>query len=364
MFFDHTPEQKEYRQQIRRFVDSNWPIESIAMKPEMRGAIPENLLRQAAQDLGILGIGVPEACGGTGFTLVERAIAVEEFGRALVDGGLLSTCALAIPSIIASSDDEAIEQILPALISGQATATVVLPEQEGDSSVTAVRENEGVFRLDGFARYVMNPDSDNILVFAECEGRLGLFKVKPGHEMRVDALECVDATRRHGGISFVQAEGRMIGAPDSAKENLNTICYAKVLLASEAIGAAERCLELTVEYARTRQQFGVPIGSFQVIKHKCAEMLLLLEPARSAAHYAAWAFNHAPQEIDVVANLAKAECADAFYRIASHAVQIHGGVGITWEHPISWFFRRAVWSREFLGSYVQCNELIGEAIGL
>jgi len=268
---------------------------------------------------------------------------------------------------------------LPGIASGSATATLAYTEANGRWDAGAIeavaRANADGFVLDGAKRFV--PDghtADFLIVAARREGSHGeddvsLFAVRgdaPGVERRV--LPTMDQTRKQADV---QLEGvrvprtALIGAEGCGWSALRkTLDLAAIALAAEQVGGAQRCLDMAVEYAKGRTQFGRPIGSFQAIKHKCADMLLLVESARSASYYAGWAASVNDSEVPVLASLAKAYASDAYFRCAADALQIHGGVGFTWEYDVHLHFKRAKSTETFLGDAAYHRELVAQRIGL
>lgn len=370
MNFEFNSEQEEFKHQIRKFVASTWPVSQIARDSQKWASTATDTWQTMSNDLFLLGMSVPESAGGAGFGYVETGIAFYEFGRSLVGGELFCTNAITLPTLQALAGDSVADSLLSEIVEKQLKATVAIPfsgiEDSSALHITAQDLGNGQFALSGEAAKVLNAaTADIIFVYATFQGALCLFQLSTNTGLRITALDCVDETRPTSDLSLQQVTARMIGKIGDGVAALDSsVNVAKCLFAMEQIGAAEACMELAVEHAKLREQFGGPIGKFQVIKHKCAEMLLALEPARAVAYYGTLAASHSPQELQEVANMAKIEAANALYSIASHAVQIHGGLGITWEHPVSWYFRRAVWAREFLGAETACNQLIGEAIGL
>lgn len=370
MNFAFSSEQEEFQYQIRKFVTSTWSVQQIARDSQKWSRITSETWNTMSGDLCLLGLSVPESGGGAGFSYVEAGIACYEFGRSLVGGEFFSTTAITVPTLLSLAGDSAADALLSKILKNHLKATVAIPfSGQGDSSTQGIAAQDiggKEYLLSGKVSQVINPETaDVILVYARLQESLCLFQLTTDEGVVVTPLDCVDETRPTSDIALERVSARMIGrVGDGTKALIESINVAKCLFAMEQIGAAEACMEMTVEHAKLREQFGGPIGKFQVIKHKCAEMLLALEPARAAAYYGTLAASDRPEELQEVANMVKIEAANALYNIASHAVQIHGGLGITWEHPVSWYFRRSVWAREFLGAESACNKLIGEAIGL
>jgi len=369
MNLSFTSEQEEFQRQLRKFVTSNWSIQEIGHNSERWSSISGEAWNTIGDDLYLLGLSISESNGGAGYGYVETGIAFYEMGRALVGGEFISTTALALPALQALAGNSDSDSIVGKILSGQLKATVALPSFSRNDIVNSMiavsRMGSRHFSLTGVASEVLNAGTaDVILVYADYQDSLCLFELSSDDGIKKSSLNCVDETRSTSSICLEGVAARMIGqVGDGSVALKESLHVARCLLAMELVGAAEACMELSVEYANTREQFGSPIGKFQVIKHKCAEMLLALEPARAAAYYGTLAASEKTEEILAVSNIVKLEAANALYTIASHAVQIHGGLGITWDHPVSWYFRRSVWAREFLGGEPLCGKNIDEVIG-
>jgi alkylation response protein AidB-like acyl-CoA dehydrogenase len=321
--------------------------------------------------LGLQGLAIPEEHGGSGFTYVELIVVLEEMGRSLLCAPYFSTVALAANAILSSGDDAAKKELLPGIASGDAIATLGFTEDngrwdEGGITTAATRAGDG-WTLDGHKMFVLDGHVANLVVVAaRTPAGLSLFAVDgnaPG--LTRTPLATMDQTRKQARLELSGTPARLIGADGGAAPGLSkTLDLAAVALAAEQVGGAQRCLDMSVEYAKQRVQFGRPIGSFQAIKHKCADMLLEVESAKSAAYYAGWAAAEASDELPVVASLAKAYCSDAYFHAAAENIQIHGGIGFTWEHDAHLYFKRAKSSELLLGDPTYHRELLAQRIGL
>jgi alkylation response protein AidB-like acyl-CoA dehydrogenase len=326
---------------------------------------------QMGSQLGLQGLAIPEEYGGSGFTYVELIVVLEEMGRSLLCAPYFSTVALAANAILTSGDDAAKKELLPGIASGDAIATLAFTEDngrwdEGGITTTATRAGDG-WTLDGHKMFVLDGHVANLLVVAaRTPAGLSLFAVDenaPG--LTRTPLATMDQTRKQARLELSGTPARLIGADGGASAGLSkTLDLAAVALAAEQVGGAQQCLDMSVEYAKQRVQFGRPIGSFQAIKHKCADMLLEVESAKSAAYYAGWAAAEASDELPVVASLAKAYCSDAYFHAAAENIQIHGGIGFTWEHDAHLYFKRAKSSELLLGDPTYHRELLAQRIGL
>jgi alkylation response protein AidB-like acyl-CoA dehydrogenase len=339
-----TVEQDELRRSLRKF------LASTASESAVRAVVdsPEGFDRASwlrlGSELGALGLAVAEDLGGAGAGLVEQAIACEEFGRCLLPGPVFGTVGLAIPLLAALGDD----QILPSVISGESTACVALPHGGIEFDHESIRVTESNGLLTGAIAQVVDGDADVVVVAARNTEGFGLFVVDGAER---EKLHTLDQTRRQVRMRFDGVHGKLLAAGADAQRAIErTLCVGAALLAAEQVGGAQTLLEVCVEYASTRWQFGRHIGSFQAIKHRCADMLVLVEHARSAAYHAAGALQTGADDPRLVSSLAKALCSDAFQYVANSAIQIHGGIGFTWEHPAHLYLKRAVTDAALLGS--------------
>ena len=371
MNFAFSEEQEELRSSVRRFLDDKSPISEVRRLMETTDGYDPAVWAQMGTQLGLQGLGIPEEHGGSGFTYVELIVVLEEMGRFLLCAPYFATIALAANAILTSGDDAAKKELLPGIATGDTIATLAFTEDngrwdEGCIATTATRAGDG-WTLDGHKMFVLDGHVANLLVVAaRTPAGLSLFAVEdtaPG--LTRTPLATMDQTRKQARLELAGTPGRLIGADGGASAGLSrTLDLAAVALAAEQVGGAQRCLDMSVEYAKERVQFGRPIGSFQAIKHKCADMLLEVESAKSAAYYAGWAAAESSDELPVVASLAKAYCSDAYFHAAAENIQIHGGIGFTWEHDAHLYFKRAKSSELLLGDPTYHRELLAQRIGL
>ena len=339
-----TLEQEELRDSIRKFLASNSSESTVRILVDTSDGFDRATWLRLGSEIGTFGLSVPEDLEGAGAGLVEQAIACEEFGRSLLPGPVFGTVDLAIPLLSAVGDD----QVLPSVIRGQSTAAVALPHSgmEFDAHSITVAESDGLLR--GELPQVVDGDADLLIVAAKRPEGLGLFLADGADRVRLPTL---DQTRRQARISFDGVPGRLLAAGVDAHHAIErALCVGTALLAAEQVGGAQRLLEMCVEYAGTRSQFGRRIGSFQAIKHMCADMLVLVEHARSAAYHAVGSLQTGTDNPRLVSSMAKATCSQAFLSVANSAIQIHGGIGFTWEHPAHLYLKRAVTDAALLGS--------------
>ena len=368
-------EQRELRDSVRRFLADRAPMSRVRELMETPDGTDRQVWQQAGAQLGLPGIAIPEAYGGAGFTFAEQAIVLEELGAALYGGPYLASAVLAAPALLAASDEAARRELLPGIASGQTVATLAFTEDDGSWDPEAIRlaatRGEGSpdspWMLDGHKSFVLDGHTaDLILVVAAAGPGLSLFAVDPGAaglDRRV--LPTLDQTRKLARLEFDAVPGRLIGAPGEAAGMLaRTLDVAAIALAAEQLGGAQQALDMAVGYAKTRHQFGRPIGSFQAIKHRCADLLLEVESLRSAVQYAAAAVAENSDEIPVVASLVKAYASDVYFHVAAENIQLHGGIGFTWEHDAHLYFKRAKASELFLGDASYHRERLATRIGL
>ena len=270
---------------------------------------------------------------------------------------------------VGNQDDK--ERYLPGIASGETIATVALTDDAGSwdlttTSTTATPTADG-FAVSGVRSYVTDGNVATLLfVPAMTSTGLSLFCVR-GDAAGVtrEALATMDQTRKQSRIVFDDAPATLVGEDGGALAGLETtLQIAAAALAAEQVGGAQRVLSNSVEYAKNRVQFGRPIGSFQAIKHKCADMLLDVESAKSAAYYAAWAAQEDNEELPIASSLAKSFCSEAYFHCAAENIQIHGGIGFTWEHHAHLYFKRAKSSELLLGDPAYHRELLAQRLGI
>ena len=361
MRFSFTDEQREFRAVLRRFLEDKSPATEVRRLMETESGCDPEVWRALSRDLGLTAIHVPESYGGQGFGVVELGIVCEEMGRALLCAPYFASTVLAATSILNAATEDQKRALLPAIAAGEAVATLAFTEENGrwDSAgveTTATLAN-GAFRLDGVKSFVLDGHTaDRIVVLARRPGSegddgLSLFAVEAGAKgLERRPLETADPTRKLARLEFKSVEADLLGAEGAAAAPFSrTLDLAVICLANEMVGGAERLREAALDYSLMRMQFGRAIGSFQVIKHKAADMLVDVELAKSAAYCAAEAADEDDAELPALASLAKASAAEAYMQTAIHAIQIHGGIGFTWENDTHLWFKRAKSSEVFLG---------------
>jgi alkylation response protein AidB-like acyl-CoA dehydrogenase len=306
--------------------------------------------------LGLTAIRIPEAYGGYGFGFGDQCIVLEEMGRALLCAPYFATAVLAAGAVMNAGTEAEKRALLPGIAAGETTATFAWVEDDGcwdaeGTALTATAES-GEIVLNGHKHYVIDGDSaDLIVVLARAPQGLSLFTVDgDAAGLTRHPLKSMDPTRKFARLEFNRAAARPLGvAGGAAAPFARTMVEAAVCLANEMVGGADRLREDALAYSMMRMQFGKPIASFQSMKHKQADMLLEVELAKSAAYYAAASLDEGDDDAVANAHLAKALASDAYVQTAIHAVQIHGGIGFTWDNDTHLWFKRAKGSEVLLG---------------
>ena len=362
MDFAFSPEQEELRRTVRQFLDKTSPETDVRRLMATEHGYDTDTWPRMAEELGLLGLAIPEEYGGAGAGFTEVGIVAQEMGRALFCGPFLGTAVLATAALRESTDDAAQRRWLPAIAAGELIATLALPGTlalQGTQAATDAWEvaarpapTRDGWVLDGTAGFVVDGHlADLVLVPAATREGTSLFAVPGGAPgLARTALAAFDPTRKHARLLFSATPAALIGVAGGAGPALaHVFDLSCVALACEQVGVAERALEAARDYALLRTQFGRPVGSFQAVKHKLANVLLEVEAARSAAWYGLWAADFQRDQLPVVASIAQATCSAAAYLATAENMQVHGGIGYTWEHPAHLYFRRATTSRMWLG---------------
>ena len=358
MTFTLTDEQIEMAAAVADFLEKRSPETEVRRLMGEGGAADPAVWSQLASQLGLAGLIVPEQYGGGGFGFRDFALVAERSGAALLVAPLVSTVAAAA-ALMLSPDGGLKSEFLPGLAAGDLIGTLALAEESGSwdpASVGTVADTQadGQVQLTGSKMYVVDGQYADLFVVSarSPEGIVGLYLVDAhAPTVSVTTLSTLDMTRPQAQVALNAAPARpLAGGAEAGVLTDRALATAATLLAAEQVGGAQRCLDMAVEYAKVRVQFGRPIGSFQAIKHKCADMLLDVESARSAAYYAAGALDGGDENPLVAAALAKAHCSAAYTRVAAENIQIHGGIGFTWEHPAHLYFKRAKTSEILYGA--------------
>lgn len=370
MYFALSPEQSQMQREITRFLDDSCKSRPVRTFLTSDTAY-DSRRRKMAIELGLQGIHIPERYGGSGATYVELALVLEALGASLSCVPYFSTVALAANLLLQSSDESAKIAYLPKIASGDVVATFAFAEDAGRWDLGGVTlgadATQGEWRLNGHKAYVIDGASaDLIFVAARTDSGLAVFAVQGEAAGLVRSpIPTLDQTRKMARLEFHDTAAQLLGDSSGADDWISkTLAMAAIALSAEQVGGARRCLSTAVEYAKSRVQFGRPIGAFQAIKHKCANILLDVEPAQAATYYAAWAVNVPGEDVLLLASLAQAYASDTYMIAASENMQIHGGMGFTSECDAQLFFKRAKSSSLLLGSAAYHRELMAQRMGL
>jgi alkylation response protein AidB-like acyl-CoA dehydrogenase len=371
MNFAFTDEQEELRKTVRAFLDAKSPESAVREQMETEAGYDQAVWRQMGEQMGLQGLSIPEEFGGSGFTFIELGIVLEEMGRALLCAPFFSTVVFAANVLLHSGDDAAKKDFLPGIASGETIATVAFTEPSGrwdekGIEMEAAASGDG-WTLSGTKMFVLDGHTAGLVVVAARTPQgVSLFAVEgDASGLTRTPLSTMDQTRKQARLEFDSTPARLIGTDGDGWNVLsNVLDLVAIGLAAEQVGGAQKVLDMAVEYAKVRVQFGRPIGSFQAIKHKCADMLLEVESAKSAAYYGMWCASELNDELPSVASLAKAYCSEAYFHAAAENIQIHGGIGFTWEHPAHLYFKRAKSSELLFGDPTYHRELLAQRIGI
>ncbi len=371
MNFAFSEEQEELRNIVRSFLENKSPESAVREQMDTDDGFDPAVWTQMAEQMGLQSLIIPEEYGGSGYSYVELTVVLEEMGRALLCAPYFSTVVLAANTILQSGDDAAKKALLPGIASGETKATLALTEANGrwdEDGIEATATKDGdAWKINGEKMFVLDGHTaDLILVAAKTDAGTSLFHLdSDAAGLTREALSTMDQTRKQAKLTFADTPATLIGTDGGGWDVLSTVLdLTAVALAAEQVGGAQYVLEMAVQYAKDRVQFGRPIGSFQAIKHKCADMLLEVESAKSAAYYSAWCAAEMNDELPSVASLAKAYCSEAYFHASAENIQIHGGIGFTWEHPAHLYFKRAKSSELLFGDPTYHRELLAQRIGI
>jgi alkylation response protein AidB-like acyl-CoA dehydrogenase len=361
--FTFTDEQTQLRAAVRKFCAENFDEQTVRRLMESDPPFDAGAWGRLGSELGVLGLSVPEADGGAGGTVVDQAVAVEELGASLACGPMFGTVFLAIPALVASSAGSVRDDLLSELAEGRRTAAFAVADGAGaldEVSVTADGD-----ALTGTVDQVVDAGAaDDLLVAARGADGIALYAVEAsGVGVERAPLVTLDPTRPQATVVLSGAPGRLVAGPGEAERVIShALQVGSAMLAAEQVGAGQHLLDLSVEYAKSRLQFGRPIGSFQAIKHRLADLLVDLEHARSTAYHAVWALTDGSDDPALAVSIAQATCSAALTRIASDTIQVHGGIGFTWEHRAHLYFKRAATDAALLGTAEQHRSRVAELV--
>ena len=377
MNFGFTEDQEALREATRKFLDNECPTTFVRKMMVDDTAHSTELWKKIAQ-LGWLGIMVPEDCGGAGGSFLDLVVILEETGKSLLPGPFFATALLGTTAILAGGSDAQKSALLPKIAEGTHIVTLALAEKSGryDAAgvILAAKAKGNDFTLSGEKMFV--PDAhvaDQIIVAARTGGSgedgITLFLVDakaPG--VTITQLKTVDMTRRQCHVALQDvavARTQVLGEVGKGWSVLRRVLdQAMAGLAAEMVGTGQKALDLAVSYAKERVQFGKPIGSFQAVKHKCVDMMVQVENARSLTYYAAWTVDENTAEARQAVPMAKAYCSDMCKTVTSEAIQVHGGIGFTWEHDMHLFYRRGLASEAAFGSAPTHREVVAQTLNL
>ena len=379
MEFAFSQEQDELRRAARRFLEVASSEERVRAAMETEQGYDSATWQQLSEELAWTALTIPEEYGGLGMSYLDLHPLMEEMGRALLCSPFFSTICLGANALLLGGNGVQKERHLPGIAAGETTATLAYAEKNGQLDAAGIEatcsRTAAGYILRGTKSYVLDGHTADLLIVAarteNSEGAEGvsLFLV-PGDADGVKRawLPTMDQTRRLASVelndvvvppdALVGEEGRGWALCE------RTLDLARIALAAEQVGAAEMCLDMSVEYAKVRKQFGRPIGSFQAIKHKCADMLMMIESARSAAFYASALAGQGERDLEEAASSAKAFCSDTFFHCAAENIQIHGGIGFTWEHAAHMYFKRAKAAEVLFGAPSFHRERVAKRMGL
>ncbi|GHF50677.1 alkylation response protein AidB-like acyl-CoA dehydrogenase [Amycolatopsis bartoniae] len=364
MQFTESPEQSELRSSVRRFLAEKSPSTAVREQMETVAGYDDAVWKQLSVQLGLPSLAIPEEYGGAGFSFVEQCIVLEEMGRTLYCGPFFASAVLAATVLLKSGDEQAKSRYLPGIASGETIATLAFTDDSGGWSGNGSGLSAADGKLTGHRNFVL--DGHNAaLVLATARTPEGLFLYAvDAHAagLTATALPTLDQTRRLARLEFDGVEAELIGPAEAALAA--TLDVAALALAAEQLGGAQAALDMAVAYGKIREQFGKPIGSFQALKHRCADLLLEVESTRSAVIYGSWAVAEDADEVPVVASLAKAYASETFFHAAAENIQLHGGIGFTWEHDAHLYFKRAKASELLFGDPAYHRERLAGRIGI
>jgi alkylation response protein AidB-like acyl-CoA dehydrogenase len=374
--FGFSEEQEMLRQSARALLEKECPSAVVRKLMEDERGFDPALWKKMAE-LGWLGLVIPENYGGGGLSYVDLVLVMEEMGRVLLPSPFIWTM-MAAEAIGRAGSDSQKSSLLPKIAAGELIATIAYLEPSAvwsaDGIAMTAREEGAGYVLDGTKLFVNDGHiADCILVAARTGGSgdrgISLFALETKRAgVAVTPLTTMDQTRKLTEIKFSGVKvdaGDVIGEPGKGWKTLSDIIdRGKVMLAGEMMGGAQKVLEMTVDYAKVRVQFGRPIGSFQAVQHKCANMMIDVEGAKSAAYYASWAVSNEVAEASLAAALAKAAASDGFRRVSAEGIQLHGGIGFTWDHDMHLYFKRAKSSEFTFGDANWNRELVAQGINL
>jgi alkylation response protein AidB-like acyl-CoA dehydrogenase len=359
MDFDFSPEQYTLRDEARRFLEQQCPTTYVREFIDDPAGWSRDLWKRMS-DLGWMALPFPEEVGGLGQSFLDLVLLLGELGRVVAPVPFLSSIAMAGQVILRHGTSDQQSAFLPGIAAGDHIATVVLNEHTLDGDGVETRQDGTTVTLTGTHDVVLDaPAADLFVVAAKSDGTNGWFVVDEG--ATVTTKKGFDLTRTVGSVTFDNTPAAPLTATSGLSPGLE-VCVAAAC--AEMVGTASRILDMAVQYSKEREQFGRPIGSFQAIKHKCAEMLADLEPSRAAAYYAGWAVATDADDAQLAVSVAKSFGSQALARVADEGVQVHGGIAFTWEHDMHLFQKRVKSLEALFGDAPFHRERIAQLVGL
>ncbi|MDT7548973.1 MAG: hypothetical protein QOE84_1367 [Actinomycetota bacterium] len=347
-----TAEHEDMRRGLRSYLQTASSEAEVRRLMDSASGFDAASWRRLTQEFALTSLLVPEELGGAGYGWVEMGVALEEAGRALLVAPLLSTT-LAAAALLDSADAEAQKRWLPGIAAGEVRGAVALPPVGTPSADVSVREG----RLSGRVSFVIDGHTADVILVAAADTLYVVDATEQG--LTRTLLQTVDQTRKLAQLDLDKVKATPLAGSVERLRDVASVC-----LALEQVGAAQKVLETTVDYVKTRNQFGRPIGSFQAVKHRCADMLVDVESARSAAYGALASLATGDDQLPVLAAIAKAFCSDAFLACAGDSIQLHGGIGFTWEHSAHLYFKRAKASQLLFGDPAHHRDKLAGHLGL
>jgi alkylation response protein AidB-like acyl-CoA dehydrogenase len=375
MDFGFSEEQEMMRQSARQFLESECAMTYVRKMMEDDTGYAEEQWKKMAE-LGWMGLIFPETHGGSGLNMVDLVVVLEEMGRVVMPGPFYATVILGGPAIELGGSKGQKKRYLSEIAAGKLKATLAHVEESGrwdaEGIMLPAKKDGKDFSLSGTKLFVHDAHNADLLVVparTSSKGAKGitLFLVDPKQAgVTTTLLKTMDQTRKLCEVTFDNVKvgkDTVLGAVGRGWPLLDRVIdRAKVAMCAEMCGGAQKVLEMSVDYAKVREQFGRPIGSFQAIQHKCANMMVQVESAKSATYYAAWAVANDVPEAHLAACMAKAYCSDAYRYVSAEGIQIHGGIGFTWEHDMHLYFKRAKGSEVTFGDATWNRELVAQLV--
>jgi alkylation response protein AidB-like acyl-CoA dehydrogenase len=356
MQFGLSESQQILKDTSRKFFSGECPVADLRRLMETETAYDADLwLKLAGQ--GFTGIICPEDCGGMGLGKVELILLMEEAGYALLPGPFFSTVALAGPTIDAVASPAQKKKYLSRIAGGDARSTVAVLEESASWDLADAKLAATGDKLTGTKLFVTDAAVADFIVVIAQNGVFMVDAKAPG--LRIEPMKGMDLTRKVYSVQFSNTPAEKLGSLDAVTKSF---ALATTALAAEMVGGMQRALEITVAYAKTRKQFGKPIGIYQAVQHQCADMYLETESSRSAVYYAAWALQENTPDAATAVSIAKMYASDAGRNVGNHGIQVHGGMGFTWENDLHLYYRRAKASETMLGDAAFHRERIARQV--